>query len=569
MATLNKNFLSTGSINAVGSGVPRVNNPRAINSGAVQHVANQLRGMKVQPREIRFPQIEMTESINTGIKADAVINFAQTWQQKSLERAEKKNTLDARNKLVEVRDKLRDLGYNQETGYFLTQGRETLDSRKVYQQRVESIIAESLAELNPDARLKAFSAIQAERNQTLDNMASYAAQQFRQYEADTDELELFDLQETIKHTLPHAELTDNTVRQELMKIFPNNPDGTPNVQNEVKRRKAYETIAQQVVESVSLSPAGVSGAIDRYTFYADKVGADTLFRMQKQLEIDIRAHNTEVDRAETKRLRDQKQKQIDVHSNMLARIMDPTLDNPTEKEISERLFVGDLLPSQANSLRASLKATPGETDWVIYGNYIQELEAIGSNPGNEDKILTVRMRFLTDNSLADSERRTLMTMSKTLISSAHRTEYNAALDTIKGWLTPHTWNKTLHNAELAQQQNIAIEDFHGLLSNGKSINEALTNMKNRYDPILVGPKHLPALRNGFKPKSFEDVQRAKQDLANAYRAGNMTDEDLAFQTALIQSYELYFKEKDDPAKIEVTPEPKKEGSWLNPSNWFN
>jgi hypothetical protein len=108
----------------------------------------------------------------------------------SLKIADKSNELLARQQLINVKDELRELGYNADSGYFLTRGQQTLDQRKEVQDRAEDIIRKGLMGVNANARQKLFPSLMAEREAFLNNMSQYASAQHKVWEEDVKKREL-------------------------------------------------------------------------------------------------------------------------------------------------------------------------------------------------------------------------------------------------------------------------------------------------------------------------------------------------------------------------------------------
>jgi hypothetical protein len=370
MARINKNYLSTGRL-APGGPIPdlRVGFLRDVAGGTNLGRAAQIRqpspigtGGNLRPA-YRRPEVDRVGPV---IDADKVAKFGSLLGEYAFNKAEKQAELEAKELIVDTNAELRVYLYG-ENGIFNKEGRDFLDSRQGAQMNVERIIDESLKGVDHSVRSKAYESLYAEREQIMDNVARESLRQMEVWDENTKASQIQDFKEKMREfNGVSPDVAYRNINGFTQNLYPDNPDGTPNLANKVKREALRDELMELSIMYEAYNPNGGVGAaqLRMLAFEKEMSPAASIVAQTKVIGL-TNTWNAERRRKEL----DDERNQTRLQNNMAAQYWADQALPPDQRKLTpemqiQRIRDGVYPPGLNSRIVARLESEDKtETDW--------------------------------------------------------------------------------------------------------------------------------------------------------------------------------------------------------------
>lgn len=355
MPQIDKKFLSQGRLNT-GGRAPFAS-ARQLRNTAGGAGGNLFGGINLRaPQFITAERQPRIDQVGPVVEADKIQDVASIMNEAALKKADHQASLEAREKLIQARNEMRDAMFGED-GYLTKTGAEAVKGRLAAQQKIERINQFYMEGAPAHVRAKMFPSLNAEREQYLNNIAQYANTQEKQWEQDIKASEINDFKIQMGEFGADFEQTDASIESFVHKLYPDFEDGTVNETNKLKRQNLREELLQTHVEQLIYSPPGVDAAVQRFGQIKGNLRADTQIMLKKDIMSAIRTYNAEQERQESKARRRRNDIQEQVYGSYIARAIDnDPNNNPTSQEIADDVSTGFLSPTAARVLHRQMQS---------------------------------------------------------------------------------------------------------------------------------------------------------------------------------------------------------------------
>lgn len=531
MAKINQNYLSSSSITPTSKASGTAIRAPRVSTGPL--IGNTLSGTRIAAPQMRTTPRAIAQPVQGPlITAKDVTDFATVIQQKTLRIQDETNTMLAREKLLQAKEQIRELGYGEESGFFLTEGRASVLGRKAVERRSDEIINSTLDGLDPAVQEKLVAPLLAEREAFNNQVARYSISQKKVWEKQVMQANLVQFDRQLSAQVGDKELSHKATLHKAFELFPDFQDGSPNVVNQSKRESFVENSAVRQMEMLKDTPGGVAAMSDRFEFYKERVSFPAQQKLLKVLETSIDDSNKNYKQLEKQYKTRAREAQDRVEDKLTAGLIDGSI-KLSDGELAKGLREGKISGSFALKYkRESLSKTDNQAHKetvLAYEDLL--LEYPDGVPGGTGSKIDVIELATKDESIPLHEVRRLRAMKKTLTDSNFKEAIKKGKEEIDIITAPSSWNKTWLSKMTESNRFLANRELQAGLNRGLEYDQIMAGIRERYTGTT-----LPKMMNNVVPTTVEQVQALANQIEQLQISGELDAEQSRLQFQILEKY---------------------------------
>ena len=522
MAKINDNYLSRASI------VPTRETPiRPLQVSPIPQSGASLRGSRIAtPRArntiVARPQLSPAPLITPG----DVTNIANVIQEKTLKMQEEENNLIARERVIQVKDQLRELGYGEQ-GYFHTQGKEAVVGREVVQVKANEIIQAAFEGLDPAVQEKLVAPLLAEKEAFVNQAARYSATQRRTWENDVQAANANQFDRELAILVSNEEEAHRAVLHKAHELFPDFSTGEVNPVNADRRLAFIEEASVKQIAMLLDTPGGVDAASERFEFLKERVGFETQQKMINVLESGIDRYNKRVLEEERRYTKAIDERKLRIQDSLSKEVFEgrPPISKARLVELVE---AGDIGIKWAIKYEKTYIDNEKDDD---NKELILEMEdLILENPNGNLEDGTSLINFIEDHpDVSLVEARRLRKLQKDVLEKGFTEDFKRGKEQIKILTTPDAILKGFFKRDSEQQRFFANRELEEGLKAGKPLSEIMTTITDKYSS-----QGLPPAYGGLRPQDAVSLQAIADKILQDKESGTLTDSEAQVQFDILR-----------------------------------
>jgi len=505
MPIFNTNYLSDQGIRTSGP-VPGINAPVLSNQlgAAASQIAN---AGKQTPSLVNPVLLEpFIDRVGPTVDARKVADIGQVFMQQAIKTADLTNEMLAREKLISIKDELRNLGYDPKTGFFTKRGAEAIISRKEYTDRAERIVIDGFNSVAPGVRSKLMPPLMVEREQFLDNMSQYSVGQRKVWEDDLRESEIADFMRTMPEFVVDPTKSEISKQTFTQRMFPRPPKGIPDSKSK-ERQDLYNNLTKEELQVVARG-SGVFAAAERYFNLADKLTIDARNDIRDWLEAEVKSQNTAVNQEAIRKEREDRLRRDSNYRDLFAAVSEGK--RISQGALGEIVGIDQLDVSQAQAItRYQEQIDEGKTDISTYRDIKERLlNSVEADYFDDQGNV---MSHIINGDISQTDQKRLIDFAATLKKSNDRFLIKQSYEELDTHFTAPRWTKLITTRGAALRAFYAKEEWYQRAVVGdENSNKVLADIIGAADPETQLYSMLPMLR-------FRDGTRGELD----FKSGDM------------------------------------------------